>query len=247
VIVDRVISPQVRDTFREMGGHFLSPDEASKVEKVIFSSKGLPSPDIVGQSAQFIASKAGITVPPDTVVLIAEHGGVGTNVPLSKEKLSPVLSYFEVEDWREGCELCIKVLETGGLGHTLVIHSQNQDVIREFSLKNSAFRILVNTGGTQGAIGLTTGLEPSLTLGCGAMGGGITSDNVGPMHLMNIKRLAYPLTELEFKKRAVPNGRHAEEVAHLEHSKPIETKKTLSEEEIEAIVKRFMKERGLIS
>ena len=245
VIVDRVISPQVRETFKEMGGYFLTPEEASKVEKVIFSTKGLPSPEIVGQSAQFIAGKAGVDVPPDTIVLIAEPGGVGPNFPLSKEKLSPVLSYFEVEDWQEGCELCIKVLKTGGLGHTLVIHSQNEDVIREFALKKPAFRILVNTGGTQGAIGLTTGLEPSMTLGCGAMGGGITSDNVGPMHLMNIKRLAYPLTELEFKKRAVPDGRPAEEIAHLEHSRPIETEKTLSDEEIEAIVKKFLKERGL--
>jgi len=247
VIVDRVISPQVREAFREMGGYFLSPEEASKVEKVIFSSKGLPSPDIVGQTAQFIASKAGISVPPDTIVLIAEPGGVGPNFPLSKEKLSPVLAYFEVEDWQEGCQLCIKVLKTGGLGHTLVIHSQNEDVIREFALKKPAFRILVNTGGTHGAIGLTTGLEPSMTLGCGAMGGGITSDNVGPMHLMNIKRLAYPTMELEFKKRAVPDGRPAEEIAHLEHSRPIETEKTLTEAEIEEIVRRFLKERGLSS
>jgi acetaldehyde dehydrogenase (acetylating) len=124
-------------------------------------------------------------------VLIAELKGVGRDFPLSIEKLSPVLSFYVVADWKEGCARCIEILRYGGMGHTMSIHSQNDDVILQFGLKKPAFRICVNTPTTHGSIGLTTGLDPAMTLGCGGWGGNITSDNISPKHLLNIKRVAY--------------------------------------------------------
>ena len=144
--------------------------------------------------ATFIAEKCGINVPADTRVLIAPLEGVGRDYPLSIEKLCPVLSFYVVSDWREGCERCKQILRYGGMGHTMSIHSQNDQVILEFGLKKPAFRICVNTPTTLGSIGLTTGLDPAMTLGCGGYGGNITSDNISPRHLLNIKRLAYEIT-----------------------------------------------------
>jgi len=126
-------------------------------------------------------------------VLIAELKGVGRDYPLSIEKLCPVLSYYVVNDWREGCERCIQILRYGGMGHTMSIHSRNDGIILEFGLKKPAFRIVVNTPTTHGSIGLTTGLDPAMTLGCGGWGGNITSDNISPRHLLNVKRVAYEL------------------------------------------------------
>jgi acetaldehyde dehydrogenase (acetylating) len=126
-------------------------------------------------------------------VLIAPLQGVGRDYPLSIEKLCPVLSFYVVADWREGCERCKEILRYGGMGHTMSIHSQNDRVILEFGLKKPAFRICVNTPTTHGSIGLTTGLDPAMTLGCGGYGGNITSDNISPRHLLNIKRLAYEI------------------------------------------------------
>ncbi len=125
--------------------------------------------------------------------MIAPLNGVGRDYPLSIEKLCPVLSFYVVKDWREGCERCIQILRYGGMGHTMSIHSKNEDVILQFGLKKPAFRICVNTPTTHGSIGLTTGLDPAMTLGCGGWGGNITSDNISPRHLLNIKRLAYEL------------------------------------------------------
>jgi acetaldehyde dehydrogenase (acetylating) len=138
-----------------------------------------------------VAQKAGLTVPPTTRALIAELQGVGRDHPLSIEKLCPVLSFYVVKDWQEGCTRCQQILQYGGMGHTMSIHSRNDDVILQFGLKKPAFRIVVNTPTTLGSIGLTTSLDPAMTLGCGGWGGNITSDNISPLHLINVKRLAY--------------------------------------------------------
>ena len=140
-----------------------------------------------------IAEKVGLRVPAGTRVLIARLQGVGRDHPLSIEKLCPVLSFYVVKDWREGCERCKEILRYGGMGHTMSIHSRNDAVILEFGLHKPAYRICVNTPTTHGSIGLTTGLDPAMTLGCGGFGGNITSDNISPRHLLNIKRLAYEL------------------------------------------------------
>src|SRR5947208_17175 len=173
---------------------FMNEAETDAVARVLVSPQRLPNPALVGKSATIIAEKCGITVPSGTRVLMAPLEGVGRDYPLSIEKLCPVLSFYVVRDWREGCERCKQILRYGGMGHTMSIHSQNEQVILEFGLKKPAFRIVVNTPTTHGSIGLTTGLDPAMTLGCGGDGGNITSDNISPRHLLNIKRLAYELT-----------------------------------------------------
>jgi acetaldehyde dehydrogenase (acetylating) len=194
VVVDAPILDEVKREFVKNGAHFMSPAEIDAVGKVLVSPQRLPNPALVGRPAPYIAKQAGITVPPDTRVLIAELAGVGRDYPLSIEKLCPVLSFYVVADWRDGCERCKQILRYGGMGHTMSIHSRNDDVILEFGLKKPAYRIVVNTPTTHGSIGLTTGLDPAMTLGCGGYGGNITSDNISPRHLLNIKRLAYETT-----------------------------------------------------
>jgi acetaldehyde dehydrogenase (acetylating) len=164
------------------------------VARVLVSPQRLPNPALVGKSATIIAEKCGIIVPGGTRVLLAPLDGVGRDYPLSIEKLCPVLSFYIVKDWREGCERCKQILRYGGMGHTMSIHSKNDQIVLEFGLKKPAFRIVVNTPTTLGSIGLTTGLDPAMTLGCGGYGGNITSDNISPRHLLNIKRLAYEVT-----------------------------------------------------
>ena len=202
VVVDSAIVEEVKREFVKNGSYFLSPAEADKVAAALLSPQRLPNPALVGRPATTIAKAAGITVPPDTRVLIAELKGVGRDYPLSIEKLSPVLSFYTVADWREGCERCKEILRYGGMGHTMSIHSTNDQIILEFGLKKPAYRIMVNTPTTHGSIGLTTGLDPSMTLGCGGWGGNITSDNISPRHLINIKRLAYEVTPAVVRKPA---------------------------------------------
>jgi acetaldehyde dehydrogenase (acetylating) len=183
----------------------MSPAEIDAVAAALLGPQRLPNPTLVGRPATVIAQAAGITVPPDTRVLIAELKGVGRDFPLSIEKLSPVLSFYVVADWKEGCERCIEILRYGGMGHTMSIHSRNDQIILEFGLKKPAGRIVVNTPTTHGSIGLTTGLDPAMTLGCGGWGGNITSDNISPKHLLNIKRLAYETSPAAYT-RAPPRS-----------------------------------------
>jgi acetaldehyde dehydrogenase (acetylating) len=191
VVVDAAIAGEAREAFCAAGGYFLSEAERAAVAAALVTPQRLPHPDLVGRSAVEIARRAGIDAPPETRVLIAPLAGVGRDHPLSIEKLCPVLAFYEVADWRAGCERCKEILQYGGMGHTMAIHSRNDAVILEFGLQKPAFRIVVNSPTTHGSIGLTTGLDPALTLGCGGLGGNITSDNISPRHLLNIKRLAY--------------------------------------------------------
>src|SRR5579862_2484448 len=191
VVVDEPIAEEAKRQFQAQGGYFMNTAEMDAVARQLVSPQRLPNPALVGKTALVIAEKCGIAVPGDTRVLIAPLEGVGRDYPLSIEKLCPVLSYYVVRDWHEGCERCKQILRYGGMGHTMSIHSQNEQVILEFGLKKPAYRIVVNTPTTHGSIGLTTGLDPAMTLGCGGYGGNITSDNISPRHLLNIKRLAY--------------------------------------------------------
>ncbi|HKV99170.1 MAG TPA: aldehyde dehydrogenase family protein, partial [Vicinamibacterales bacterium] len=193
VVVESAVADEVKREFTRQGAYFMSPAEADKLAAILVSPQRLPNPKLVGKPAMAIAEQAGFAVPAGTRVLIAELKGVGRDYPLSIEKLCPVLSYYVVADWREGCERCIQILRYGGMGHTMSIHSRNEQIILEFGLKKPAFRIVVNTPTTHGSIGLTTGLDPAMTLGCGGFGGNITSDNISPRHLLNIKRVAYEL------------------------------------------------------
>ncbi|HCQ99153.1 MAG TPA: acetaldehyde dehydrogenase [Acidobacteria bacterium] len=193
VVVDDCISGEVRREFERQGGHFLNQSEAERLAEVLVTPDRLPSTECVGRTALEIASLSDITAPDGTRVLIASLNGVGRDYPLSMEKLCPVLSFYVVPDWRAACTRCQEILRYGGMGHTMSIHSQDEHVILEFGLKKPAFRIVVNTPTTLGSIGMTTGLDPSMTLGCGGYGGNITSDNITPHHLLNIKRLAYEI------------------------------------------------------
>ena len=194
VVVDAPLVEEVKRAFAANGGYFMSSSEIDAVGRILVSPQRLPNPALVGRPATYIAQQAGIQVPPGTRVLLAELAGVGRDFPLSIEKLCPVLSFYVVKDWREGCERCKQILRYGGMGHTMSIHSRNDDIILQFGLKKPAYRIVVNSPTTHGSIGLTTGLDPAMTLGCGGYGGNITSDNISPRHLLNIKRLAYEIT-----------------------------------------------------
>jgi acetaldehyde dehydrogenase (acetylating) len=194
VVVDEPVAEDAKREFQAQGGYFLNKAEIDAVARVLVTPQRLPNPALVGKSAVLIAEKCGITVPADTRVLLAPLDGVGRDYPLSIEKLCPLLSYYVVRDWREGCERCKQILRYGGMGHTMSIHSQNEQVILEFGLHKPAFRIVVNSPTTHGSVGLSTGLDPAMTLGCGGFGGNITSDNITPRHLLNIKRLAYEVS-----------------------------------------------------
>ena len=193
VVVDEEVAEEARRQFEAQGAYFMNAAEMDALARVLVTPQRLPNPALVGKSAAVIAEQVGIKAPAGTRALIAPLAGVGRDYPLSIEKLCPVLSWYVVKDWREGCERCIQILRYGGMGHTMSIHSKNEDVILQFGLKKPAFRICVNTPTTHGSIGLTTGLDPAMTLGCGGWGGNITSDNISPRHLLNIKRLAYEL------------------------------------------------------
>jgi acetaldehyde dehydrogenase (acetylating) len=215
VVVESVIDKQARAQFLAQGAHFCSPEETAKLETLIMlPTRGL-NPKVVGKSPQVIAQMAGFTVAPDVRCLLVEPRGVGRDHPLSIEKLSPVLAYYTADSWQSGSDLCDAILHFGGMGHTIGIHSQNREIIKQFGLRQPASRIVVNTPTTQGAIGLTTNLPPSMTLGCGSWGGNVTSDNVSPLHLMDIKRIAFETRPITRPMRSIALGKPAGATADL--------------------------------
>ena len=191
IVTENVIAATVEQEMKARGGYFLSDEEAAKIKPVMERPNGSMNPAIVGRSAQYMADLAGISIPADTRILLYREKGVGPKFPFSKEKLTALLGFFTVDNWEEACELCFKLLKNGGMGHSLAIHSNNDAVIREFALRKPVSRLLVNTPSTQGAVGLSTSLPPSFTLGCGTVGGSSTSDNIGPQHLFNTRYVAY--------------------------------------------------------
>lgn len=193
VIVEAGNRDQVMAEFKKEGGYFMSSEETVKVCELLFKNGHAMNAKFVGRSAQVIAAAAGFSIPTGTKVLLGEQQGVGNDYPLSYEKLTTVLAFYTVKDWKEACELCIKLLQNG-IGHSMSIHTEDKDMVMKFARKPAA-RILVNTGSTQGATGASTGLSPSFTLGCGTWGGSSVSENVSPLHLINIKRVAYGLRD----------------------------------------------------
>lgn len=177
--------------------YLCSREESEALAKTLFSHGTTVSARCVGQSPQTIARMAGFSVPAETTILCAEIQGYGKEHPLSAEKLSPVLALLFVPDFERAMEACEGILRFGGLGHTCVIYATDEARIRRFGLRMPAFRVLVNTASPQGSTGITTAVQPSMTLGCGAIAGNITGDNVGPLHLINIKRIAYSYREVE--------------------------------------------------
>lgn len=190
VIADSSIDAEVRLQFSAQGAYFLNQSQADSLARIIVSPRGINA-KIVGKPATLIAEWAGITVPSNTRCLIAEVGGVGRDFPLSMEKLSPILAYYTANGTDEGSSLCNKILNYGGLGHTAAIHTRDRNAAVKFGMMMPVARITVNTPSTHGAIGFSTALSPSMTLGCGSWGGNATSDNISPLHLMDIKRVAF--------------------------------------------------------
>ena len=203
VIVDKDIKDQFEWLMREAGCYFLSEDETNRLRSKMFIEEkgGALNSSIVGKSPYDIAKLAEIDVPKDTKVLVLKENGVGIEYPFSKEKLSPVLAYYVVENSDEGIELAEKLIEFGGLGHSAVIHSEDDETIQKFSQKVKVGRIIVNSPSTHGAIGdIYNTNMPSLTLGCGTFGGNSTTANVSSVNLINIKRVAKRRVNMQWFK-----------------------------------------------
>jgi len=193
VVADRPIAATLRAEMERLGAYFVNPTQAAALSRVLFFANGAINPKSVGQTPQSLARMANISVPEGARILVAPLSRVGKDEPLSGEKLTTVLGWYEVDGWQAGCDRCIEMILFGGRGHSLVIHATDEGVIMEFGLKKPVFRLLVNTMGTLGSVGMTTGLMPALTLGSGGIGGAISGDNITTTHLLNIKRLAYQI------------------------------------------------------
>jgi acetaldehyde dehydrogenase (acetylating) len=197
VVAEAPLRDRVMAELKSRKAYLCSEAQKEALGKLLLTPSGTVNPKCVGQPAPKIAKMAGFEVPADTAILVVELTGVGKEHPLSAEKLSPVLSLYSVKDFQEGLDVCESLLRFGGLGHTCAIHSKDDAKIREYGLRMPAFRVLVNTPAPQGSTGITTNVFPSMTLGCGAIAGNITSDNIGPLHLINIKRIAYAVRKPE--------------------------------------------------
>ena len=197
IVTERCIQDKVEAEVKRQGGYFLSEEESQKLSGFLLRANGTMNPKIVGKSAQVIADMAGLCIPQGTRVLVSRQTEVGKKNPYSREKLCPVLAFYVEENWEKACQRSIAILQNEGAGHTMTIHSQDPNVIREFALKKPVSRLLVNTPGALGGVGATTNLAPALTLGCGAVGGSATSDNITPLNLINIRRVAWGVRELE--------------------------------------------------
>lgn len=197
VIVEKSTDSQIQAEFTRQGGYFLTKEQADTLSKFILRPNGTMNPQIVGRDVQVIAKLAGITVPHDARVLLAPEKNVGIQYPFSREKLCPILAYYVVNNHEEACNLAIDILMGEGAGHTMAMHTESQDLIKEFALKKPVNRLLINTPAALGGIGASTSLAPALTLGNGAIGGSASSDNITPLHLMNIRRVAYGKIGLE--------------------------------------------------
>lgn len=204
LLVDESIKEKVVAEMTKQGAYFLNEEEKRKVESIILVNGGLNA-KIVGKSPQVIAEMAGIEVPSEAKVIVAEETGVGKEYPFSIEKLSPTLAFYTVKDMQAASELAQKLLDAGGLGHTVGIHAEDEKVIEAYTIDKPAGRIIVNAGTTFGAIGATVNVKPSLTLGCGAIGNNVTSDNVTVNHLFNIKRVAFGVRQMPKKEESAQN------------------------------------------
>lgn len=200
IVTEDAIRDKVLEECRNQGAHFLSEDETHKLRDLVFRpGTSVPNPKIVGKHATVLAELAGIKVPANTRVLIARLQGVGRDYPLSAEKLSPILAFYSAANFAGAIEICQKLLRFGGAGHTASIHTQNEAAAREYGQKVPASRVCVNTSAVHGSVGYSTNLFPAMTLGCGSAGGNITSDNIGPHHLMNLKRIAWESRPVEHR------------------------------------------------
>ena len=193
IICEESNHAEVIAELKSQGGYFMTKEETDKVCNLLFKNGHNMNAKFVGRSPLVIANAAGITIPEGTKVLIGKQEGVGEGYPLSYEKLTTVLGFYTVKDWEEACGLSYRLLQNG-IGHTMSIHTQDREMVLKFAAK-PASRILVNTGGSQGGTGISTGLPIAFTLGCGTCGGSSVSENVSPKHLLNVKTVAFGLKD----------------------------------------------------
>src|SRR5712671_331826 len=251
IIVDAPIEMAVREQFKLQGAHFLNQSEADQLAKIVATPQRSLNPGIVGRSVEVITKMAGITAPPGTRCLMVDVGGVGRDFPLSMEKLSPILAFYVEDGLERGAARCNEILHFGGMGHTAGVHTRSREAAVHYGNEMPASRITVNTPTTHGAIGFSTALPPSMTLGCGSWGGNVTSDNVSPLHLLDIKRVAFETRAVASKRPAVA----AQATAMPQQPRPASRAATasptsrsggapkVSREEIASIVDRFLANR----
>ncbi len=195
IIVEQSMEEAVKRQASQMGFYFMGTEEAGKLAKLLFKPNGTLNPDIVGKAATELARKAGFPVPPDTKVLVAREQEAGPTRPYSMEKLCPVLAFFVMDSDQAVLQKAVEVLQHEGSGHTFAMHATDVEAIRRYALQIPVSRFLVNTPAALGGIGATTGLFPALTLGCGAVGGSSSSNNISPLDLINIRRVAWDTGE----------------------------------------------------
>lgn len=197
VVCDDDRAEAVQKEMEKQGAYFLSDEERLKLGKYILRANGTMNPAIVGKSPQVIGELAGINVPASAKVIVAKEDGIGKGHPYSNEKLAPILAFYTAPDYKAIAKLCDEILRYEGAGHTFSMHTKDDRMVEYFAERMPASRIIINSPSALGGIGASTALMPALTLGCGAIGGSATSENVGPMNLLNLKHVAYGLREME--------------------------------------------------
>ena len=201
IIVENNLESRIREEGRRQGYYFMTEEEAARLAKLLFRPNGALNPEIVGKSAIHLAQLAQFSVPAGTKILVAREQEAGPSRPYSMEKLCPVLAFYVMDGEDAVLRKCIEILDHEGSGHTFSMHCTDEAVIRKFAAKIPVSRFLVNTPAALGGIGASTGLFPALTLGCGAVGGSSSSNNISPLDLINIRRVAWGLGE---KKETAP-------------------------------------------
>jgi acetaldehyde dehydrogenase (acetylating) len=240
VVAEQSLRERMLAELRTQHAHMCSPEQTAALAKLLVRPNFSINPDCVGQSPEKIARMAGFEVTQNTAILVTEIQGVGKDHPLSAEKLSPVLSLLFVKDFGAGLDACEAILRFGGLGHTCVIYSNDDARTRQFGLRMPAYRVLVNTPAPQGSTGITTNIFPSMTLGCGAIAGNITSDNVGPLHLINIKRIAYAARTVE---QAFPDRQEA--AAGVQSQVSGKGGSMVDRQQVVVAVEKYLAQRGI--
>ena len=248
VVADAPIAKALREQFVAQGAHFLNASEAEQLAKIVATPQRTLNPAIVGKGAEVIAKMAGLSVPSGTRCLIADVGGVGRDFPLSMEKLSPILAFYVADGVEQGAARCFEILSYGGMGHTAGIHTRSRDVARNYGTAMPASRVVVNTPTTHGAIGFSTSLPPSMTLGCGSWGGNVTSDNISPIHLLDIKRIAFETKPLNAGRAGATTQARSQTLPTSPRpsvaASPGASGGAVNREEIARIVDRFLSQRG---
>ncbi len=246
LIADRPADAAIRAELARQRALFITGAERQTLQRFMQDTRsGGINHEVVGLPATTIAQRAGISVPGDTRVLVVECSAVGPGEFFSREKLSPVLAYYVEDGWEKCCQRAIELLTFGGLGHSLAIHSRDEAVINRFFEEKPAFRIVVNTTSSLGAVGYTTGLAPAMSLGPGTWAGSVTSDNITPLHLINIKRLAYEIRPFVAVDAPNANPQTGRRVDGSESGSPVHPSSRLPVDDISRAVEAFLADRRM--